>query len=155
MQSKHLARPVFSLGLALLLAGCGGNRESKLIGSWKARPVCAMLNGIQSQANGASTQEAVDTAKMMAASTLDIRADKTFSLNFSAPMEGTWTWSEDTGTAKLTASLSHGEESGQSSPTPVPPPSFKAKLSDDNSRLTLSNSLPSANGGIELNFDKS
>jgi len=155
MQTKHLARSILSLGLAFFLAGCGGNRESKIIGSWKARPMSAVLNGIKGNANGASTQQSVDAAKIMAAATLDIRADKTFTLNFSAPIEGTWTWSEDTGAMRLTLSKTGGPAAAQTSGTPAPQPTLKATMSNDDSMLTLSDALPSADGGIELNFEKS
>jgi len=155
MKTKHSARSIFSLGLALLFAGCGGNRESKLIGSWKARPMSVVLNAIGGAQNGGSAAAASQAAQAMAQATIDIRADKTFTLNFAQPMECTWTWSEDTGTMNLSVSKVNGQAVAQTSGTLAPQPTLKAKMSDDDSMLTLTNTMPSADGGIELNFEKS
>jgi len=155
MTTTHFARPIFSLGLVLLLAGCGENHESKLIGSWKARPMSAVLNGIKGNANGASTQEAVDEAKIMAAATLDIRADKTFTLNLSGTTKGTWTWSDDTETLSLMTTKFGGQSIAPPPGASASEPNFKAKFNSDDSMITLSNSMSANDGGIELNFEKS
>lgn len=155
MKTKHFARPMFSLALAFLLAGCGGNRESKLIGSWKARPMSVVLNAIGGAQNGGSAAAASQATQAMAQATIDIRADKTFTLNFAQPMEGTWTWSEDTGVVNLSVSKVNGQDMPKAAGGATPSPVFKGQLDNDNSMLTLSNSLPSASGGIELNFEKS
>ena len=151
---KHLYRWVLLLGLVVLLSGCGGSRESQLIGVWKVRPgsiIAGALTG--ATAPGASAGAALGLAMMSIA----IRADKTFTLTSGAAMEGTWTFDEDSGTATLTVNTANGKDLATAfqSTTPVHL-NYTAQLDSDNTMLTLKNTAPhpTADALPELNFEK-
>ena len=153
---KHLGRWVLPLGLIGMVAGCGGSRKSNLVGSWKARPGSVLANTLYSamggSAPGSPAAASVQTTREMANATIDIRADKTFTLNADSPVEGTWTFDEHSSATNMTVTKVAGrpllptpdtttpDTTTPDTTTPAtttPNPAFTCQLDSDNSMLTI------------------
>ena len=143
---KFWMRLAAVLTVALCLAGCGGSRESKLVGTWKMRPPSAAVNALP----GASS--------IMSGLSLEFRSDKTFTFTLGTPMEGTWSVDEDSGVVSTTTTKIAGQDVSKL-PGAASLPLFKAsyQLGENNSTLTLNSpgSNPSAGGTAGLTFEKS
>lgn len=148
-----------------MLAGCGGNRESNLIGSWKARPGSVLANTLHSamsgNAPGSPAAASVQTTREMANATIDIRADKTFTLNSDSLVEGTWTFDEDSGATNMTVTKVAGRPflptpdaatSGTATSGATPPnPAFTCQLDSGNSMLTINSPDTGVSPAVRLN----
>jgi len=71
---------------ALVVAGCGGGLEKKVVGSWKIDSAKSDL-GTSKMKSDAEKKMAEAMASQM---TLELKADKTFTLTFIMPLNGTW-----------------------------------------------------------------
>ena len=85
---------LFALLLVAFLAGCGNNRDAELIGDWKVQlqsipqvnPDFKEFFGVAYAAR--MKQSIID-------STLNIRADKTFTWDLEATLKGDWSFDEE------------------------------------------------------------
>ena len=80
------------------LAGCGGASEAALIGTWKLDPssVPTPVPGNQMQQMGTAMTQGV-----MQNVTLDLKSDKTYTLNLLFQMSGNWTFNASDNTVTL------------------------------------------------------
>lgn len=97
---KILAALLLSI---FVLAGCGGSLEQKVVGTWK-------FDAAKTQIGDAKMDE---TEKKMMMSiletiTLEVKADKTFTMNVIMPIEGKWSLAGSKLT--LTPTLKEGEK---------------------------------------------
>lgn len=97
----HTKIPFALLGalLAIVLSGCA-NREAQLTGTWKLDPTTfKMPNASTGDATkDAAAKKMTETMmqNMASAINLELKEDKTFTMNMMFPMEGTWSLSGDT-----------------------------------------------------------
>lgn len=90
----------------LVLAGCGGGLEKKLVGSWK-------VDTEKTQMGGDKVKTEADKKMMMgmmSTITLDIKEDKTFEMKVFFPINGTWALNGNK--LVLTPKLKEGEKFG-------------------------------------------
>ena len=79
---------VLALGV---LSGCGGNRETQLVGNWKVNPTSLKLPTPAPGNDPAAAQMGQQMAQnMLSSMSLDLKADKTFAMNMMFQMEGNW-----------------------------------------------------------------
>lgn len=91
MMQRRLGRMLLGIALMGMLAGCGGNREASLPGTWKINADKMNLPGGNS--GNAVQQMGANVARgMMANMTLELKGDKTFTMNMMFPMEGSWSF---------------------------------------------------------------
>src|SRR5688572_2563505 len=119
---------------AALAAGCARDREQELIGRWKGSALNATFKAIKMKEDtGASQKEAEEAAKIMAATFVELKSDKTFTAGMGgATTEGNWTFNKETGEAVLNITAMKGPD-GQ--PVESAPTAWTAILDDDNRRL--------------------
>ncbi len=96
MQYKHLPVSVVLACLAIPFIGCGNSTPSEVrIGHWQIDPNCIALQSykVNKRPDGSlvSMTEATAIGAQLGASSVDFRADRTFTLNVIAPVQGTWT----------------------------------------------------------------
>lgn len=134
--------------LVTLLAGCGGSRESALVGKWNVSPTFGIMSGIKASESASSAQAAAQGAIALANITIDMREDKTFAINMSnTTLSGNWTFEEDSGQTTLNinkveipqAHRDRGDKPIMESGV------WSAKLDDDdNNRFVLQMAAPGA-----------
>ena len=91
-----------SLVLALV-AGCGGDRESKLIGTWETREGSASLEAPKALENVDTPGGLQGAMATLAHTELTLKDDKTFALSGTMTESGTWAFDKDSGALTLTA----------------------------------------------------
>ncbi len=122
---------------AALSAGCSMDRESALVGNWKGDKMSATFAAVRiKEESGASTEQAKEAAKILAATFVEIRKDKTFAAGMGgATTEGSWTFNKETGEVVLNIAKMKGpdgKELEQGAPS-----AWTAYLGDDNRRLAF------------------
>ena len=156
---KHISRRILPLGLLAALAGCSHSPEAKLVGTWKIKPSSLIAGSLKNSGGGANAAGAAIGAAAMSMLSLDIRADKTFSLTYGAPMEGTWTLDETSGVATLSITRV-GNQTAPATPAGAPNPALQltAQIDDSDSTLSLHSATPGDTAGnalSSLRFEKS
>lgn len=97
----HRGLLAFAVLAVLMLAGCNGNREAALAGTWKID--ASALKIPEPKGGNAQQQAGIAMAKqMMANASIEIKADKTFAMSMGVPMEGTWAFDDAASTVSLT-----------------------------------------------------
>ena len=142
---------LLSVLLLVILAGCS-SREGALTGNWKIQAPTTQMPA------GAANNPAL--AGMMAAMqnvTLEMRADKTFTMNMmGAPMEGNWTFDKDAGTVALDVTKVGGQTVPASAPGATGNKALTLQLDESNTKLTAQNpaGAPGAPGKGGMVFEK-
>jgi len=121
--------------IAALSGGCGG-REQELIGKWKASAISSTFKAIKmKEDSGATQQQAEEAAKIMAATYVEVKSDKTFTAGMGgATVEGTWTFNKETGEVVLNISSMKGPDGNAAGGAPN---AWTAYLDDNDSRLSF------------------
>ena len=148
--SFQLAAGLFAV---TALAGCGGNREAQLIGTWKA-DAASLQVPTPAPGSPAANPMAQQMAKNMLANTsLEIKEDKNFTLNLMFPMEGTWTFADDKLQLKMTKvmgmDMSKMPNANKNQNQPM-----VLNLSGDGKKLTMENPSGAPSPGGALVFVK-
>src|SRR5262245_25098711 len=138
MRSVEFVRPagvVLQALVAALAVGCSTDREQMVIGKWQGDATSATFAAVRLQGeSGASTEDARNAAKIMAATFVDVRKDKTFTAGMGgATTEGTWTFDKEKGELVLTISKMLGPNQQEMQGAPA---AWTAYLNDDNRRLS-------------------
>jgi hypothetical protein len=125
------------LVVSLAVTGCSTDREQQLIGSWKGDATSATFAAIKlKEDSGASVQDATNAAKMMAATSVKLNKDKTFTSKMAgATLTGQWTFNKETGEVVLTGSKLLGPDQKEVPAAGVPV--WTAYLSKDNDKLSF------------------
>lgn len=101
MQGFSSVREAAVVGLLLVAsaAGCSVDREQQLIGKWKGDELSATFAAIKmKEDSGASTEDAKNAAKVLVATFVEIKSDKSFTAGMGgATTEGTWTFNKESG----------------------------------------------------------
>jgi hypothetical protein len=134
--SLRWALTVVFITAAALAAGCQVDREQALVGNWKGDKMSATFAAIKlKDESGASTEQATEAAKILAATFVEIRQDKTFTAGMGgATTEGNWTFNKETGEVLLKISKMKGPDGTEVAQAPD---AWTAYLGDDNRRLAF------------------
>jgi hypothetical protein len=129
-----------ALLMVALLSGCGGSRESNLIGQWGVSPTFATMGIMKGTESAPSAQAAASAGIMFASMKIDIKEDKTFTyLMMPMTMSGNWTFDEETSLITFNTTkidLPQADKDKGAKP-PSETMTFVGKLDDDNSRITV------------------
>ncbi|MCI0360170.1 MAG: DUF4923 family protein [Planctomycetaceae bacterium] len=111
LMSLRLAATVLTM-LAALGAGCSVDREQAVIGKWQGDATSATFAAIRLKGeSGASTEDAKNAAKILAATFVELRKDKTFTAGMGgATTEGAWTFDKETGEVVLNIAKMMGQQ---------------------------------------------
>src|SRR5687768_2380576 len=119
-----------------LLTGCGTDREKVLIGKWQASTITGTMMALKMKdaSPSATPQEAMGAGRLLGATAMEIRKDKTFRLGaVGHVMEGGWTFDKESGELLLNTTKVQGLL-GKSA---FKPDKWVAYLDPDNLRLRL------------------
>jgi hypothetical protein len=140
LTSVRLAAMALTM-LSAIAAGCSTDREQGLIGKWQGDAMSATFAAIRLKGeSGASTEDAKGAAKILAATFVELRKDKTFTAGMGgATTEGAWTFNKETGEVVLNIAKMMGPDGKEmeSPPSGGPPSSWTAYLADDNGKLAF------------------
>jgi hypothetical protein len=134
MISRLLATVVSMLAVACI--GCTADREQELIGKWQGDAMSATFAAVRmKEESGASTEDAKNAAKILAATFVDFESDKTFTAGMGgATTEGNWTFNKETGEAVLNITTMKGPDGVAVAQAPS---SWTAYMDDSNMRLSF------------------
>ena len=138
MRALISVRLAGATGLAMVVAvatGCA-DREQELIGKWKASALNSTFKAIKlKEDSGISTQEATEAAKVMAATFVEVKSDKTFTAGMGgATTEGTWTFNKETGEVVLNITTTKAPDGNEAFGGPK---AWTAYLDDSDRRLSF------------------
>ena len=136
MRVPMLRSGVWLLLLAGVLTGCAADREALLIGTWQATPLFGTIAAVRlkDDAPSASASDAVRAGLLLAATALEVRKDKTFTLaSFGNIMEGAWTFDKESGELLLNGATARPLPGAQT----MQPGTWVAYMDPDNLRLRL------------------
>ena len=136
MSVRVVAATVLSMSAALAV-GCSTDREQALIGKWKGDKMSATFAAVKlKEESGASTEDARNAAKLLAATFVELRKDKTFTSGMGgATVEGNWTFTKETGEVVLNITKVKGPDGKEVAEGA--PKAWTAYLGDDNRRLAF------------------
>jgi hypothetical protein len=134
LMSRLTAAVVIAV-FAAMAAGCA-DRESNLIGKWKASAMSSTFKAIKMKEDtGATQQQAEEAAKVMAATFVDINSDKTFTAGMGgATTEGNWTFNKETGEVVLNITTMKGPDGAV---VEQKPSAWTAYMDDNDMRLAF------------------
>jgi hypothetical protein len=132
--------PTLALLMVALLSGCGGSRESNLIGQWGVSPVFATMGVMKGTESAPSAQAAASAGIMFASMKIDVKEDKTFTyLMMPMTMSGNWTFDEET--SLITFNITNVDlpqvDKDKGAKPMFETGTWVGKLDDDNSRITV------------------
>ena len=121
---------------ATLSAGCQTDRETALVGKWKGDRMSATFAATRmKEESGASTEQAKEAAKILAATFVEIRKDKTFTAGMGgATTEGSWTFNKESGEVVLNIAKMKGPDGKEMEGAAG---AWTAYLGDNNQRLAF------------------
>jgi hypothetical protein len=151
--SVRLVAVALVSALSVMAAGCTVDRERELIGKWKGDTMSATFAAVRlKEESGSSQEDAQNAAKMMAATFVDLKSDKTFTAGMGgATTEGTWTFNKETGETVLSIKTMKGPD-GQV--VPQAPTAWTAYLNDDNMKLSFYPAPPESAAQIRQSKEK-
>jgi len=122
---------------AALAAGCSTDREQTVIGKWKGDKTSAAFAAIKiKEESGASVEDARNAAKLLAATFVELRKDKTFTAGMGgATTDGNWTFNKETGEVILNISKMKGPDGKELEAGA--PTAWTAYLDDGDQRLAF------------------
>ncbi len=118
------------------LSGCGGNRESKLIGAWKMDAAAMSAN----MPAGKTPQEKMGmemAKKMFENVTLDLKEDKTFTMNMMMEFGGDWKLDDSANTITLNMTKMGGMDMSKMPNAGKDQQPMVMNISADNKTLTM------------------
>jgi len=136
MRARNVHFSVWSMLAVVLLAGCAGDPEQAVIGSWKgddsAAGVAMRAAKLKGQAPDAESSELMAAARAMGNVGLELRKDKTFDLLMGGnTVKGDWAFDQERAEVRLDAKTAEvAPENADKNPGPFKPTTFVAYLNE-------------------------
>ena len=140
MKISRFGLSMLGMFVLALLSGCGGSRESNLIGRWGVSPTFATMGIMKGTESAPSAQDAARAGITFASMTIDMKEDKTFSIGM-MPMIMTGNWAFDEETSLVTFNITNVDlpqaEKDKGSKPMFETATWVGKLDDDNTRIKV------------------
>lgn len=132
-----MTRWILLVGLSVVALGCSTDREQQVLGKWQGDALSATFAAVKlKEDSGASTADAKNAAKLMAATSVELRKDKTFTgVMGGATLTGTWTIDKEKGEVVMKGAKLTGPDGQEVPGTAVP--TWTGILSESNDKLSF------------------